>query len=273
MKFMYFFDDKIKAHILKGKKYCNPSNTGILYDGISCIRQNDVNMWFYTKGDTTIAIDAGHLNFPNMDKKFNKIHINPNMIKHVFLTHADVDHCGGVDITGVNIFPNANIYLGAKERVYLDRSTYRIKRLGIKIYNCVSISKNYYALLDKQIIDIDGIKVEALHIPGHTLGHMCYIVDDKVLFSGDCLAINENGGYSFFELFTQYPDMNKKSLVRLKKIVLASNVKHICTGHSGIHSDIQKAFNHIDESASASLKKPFDKNAPDDFRENKHNNQ
>ncbi len=39
MKFMYFFDDKIKRHIMKGKKYCNPAETGNYECGISCIRQ------------------------------------------------------------------------------------------------------------------------------------------------------------------------------------------------------------------------------------------
>lgn len=44
-------------------KYCNPAEIGKYECGVSCIRQNDVNFWFYTKNDTTIAIDAGHLNF------------------------------------------------------------------------------------------------------------------------------------------------------------------------------------------------------------------
>lgn len=38
---------------------------------------------------------------------------------------------------------------------------------------------------------------------------LLYLFDDKILFSGDCLAINDEGGYSFFDFFTQYPVMNK----------------------------------------------------------------
>ena len=34
---------------MKDKKYCNPAETGKYECGISCIRQNDVNLWFYTK--------------------------------------------------------------------------------------------------------------------------------------------------------------------------------------------------------------------------------
>lgn len=85
--------------------------------------------------------------------------------------------------------------------------------------------------------------------------------------TGDCLAINEKGGYSFFDFFTQYPDMNKKSLVKLKALI--DNVQHIqleyvCTGHSGIRKYSDVIFAHIDESAQFSKRKPFDDKAPYD---------
>lgn len=128
MKLMYLFDNKIKAYMSRGKKYCNPENTGILQDGISCIRENDVNIWFYTKNDITIAVDSGHLNFPKIYESFDKIGINSDEIKHVFITHTDVDHCGGIDSTGRNIFPNAQVYLGSQEEVYLNKSIHRIKK-------------------------------------------------------------------------------------------------------------------------------------------------
>ncbi|MCR5431728.1 MAG: MBL fold metallo-hydrolase [Lachnospiraceae bacterium] len=65
--------------------------------------------------------------------------------------------------------------------------------------------------------DVDhcgGVKVEVIDVPGHTIGHICYIVDDKILFSGDCLAVNAQGGYSLFDFFTQNPTLNKKSLIQ-----------------------------------------------------------
>lgn len=264
MKFMYFFDDKILRYIMRGKKYCNPTETGTYECGISCIRQNDVNLWFYSKNGTTIAIDSGHLNFPNMDKSFQKIDIAPQNIKHVFITHVDVDHCGGIDVCGTNIFPNAKIYIGKDEKVYLNGTTHRMKKLGIKLKNCVKIPDGYYPVEDDEIFDIEGIKIRAVHTPGHTLGHTCYIIDDKVVFSGDCLAINDNGGYSFFDFFTQYPDINKKSLWKLKAIVDGIDLRYICTGHSGIRKYSDRIFAHINESAIYSRKVPFDVKAPYD---------
>lgn len=264
MKFMYFFDDKIKPHMMKGKKYCHPAETGVYADGISCIRQNDVNLWFYTKNDNTIAIDSGHLNYKGTVEAFKKIHIDPNEIRNLFITHADVDHCGGIDVCGTNIYPNAQVYLGKGEQAYLNKSIFRMKKFGLKIKNCVQIADGYSAIEKNETFHIAGIKIQAIQTPGHTLGHTCYLIDDKVLFSGDCLAINDNGGYSFFDFFTQYPDMNKKSLLKLKEQIKKIAPEYICTGHSGIRKYSENVFAHINESAQFSRKKPFDETAPYD---------
>ena len=67
MKFMYFFDCKLKRFTMYGKRMLHPSQTGNYQEGISCIKEDDVNLWFYAKGKNTIAIDAGHLVFKGID--------------------------------------------------------------------------------------------------------------------------------------------------------------------------------------------------------------
>ncbi|MBR6154542.1 MAG: hypothetical protein IKQ43_08925 [Treponema sp.] len=89
---------------------------------------------------------------------------------------------------------------------------------------------------------------------------------DGTVVRGDCLAVNENGGYSLFEFFTQNPTLNKKSLVRLRDKITGSGVKVVCTGHSGIRTDMSKLFAHIDESTVSKLGKPFDPTAPKSIR-------
>lgn len=84
LKLLYFFDEHIKKYIMKGKKYCNPTNTCYVGDGVSCIRENDVNLYFYTKNDITIAFDTGHLNFKGINNELKKININPLMLNIFF---------------------------------------------------------------------------------------------------------------------------------------------------------------------------------------------
>ena len=69
---IYFFDKHVKKHLMKGTRAVNPSNSGIFYGGISCIREEDVNLWFYTKEGMTIAFDSGHRNFPNVKREFDR---------------------------------------------------------------------------------------------------------------------------------------------------------------------------------------------------------
>ncbi|HBZ02883.1 MAG TPA: MBL fold metallo-hydrolase [Lachnospiraceae bacterium] len=263
MKFMYFFDNNLKRYVMYGKRMLHPQETGKYEAGISCIREDDVNIWFYTKNNKTIAIDAGHLDFKGINKEFKKIDIDGKKIGHVLLTHSDVDHCGGVDRSAKNyIFPNAKVYIGKGEENYFGGAVCRMIKAGIPLKNPVRLRKGYRTVTDGEIFDLDGIKVQVIDVPGHTIGHVCYIVDDKILFSGDCLAINSEGGYSLFDFFTQNPELNKKSLRNLKSIIEKSSVEYVCTGHSGIHRLNEKTFAHIDKSAKSSLRKPFDPTAP-----------
>jgi len=134
-------------------------------------------------------------------------------------------------------------------------------KAGIPLMNPVRLD-SYHTVKDGDILTLGEIKVQVIEIPGHTAGHVCYIVDDTILFSGDCLAVNSLGGYSLFDFFTQNPSLNKKSLIRLKQIVERSQVKVVCTGHSGIWDYSPAVFAHIDESAKSTITRPFDPTAP-----------
>ena len=266
MGIIYLFDRYFKKYFMKGTKAVNPSNTGIFDNGISCVREDDVNIWFYTKSGNIIAFDSGHRDFKNVNLEFEKIRIDPNDVKNVFMTHVDVDHAGGMDKKGNPVFPNAQVYIGNDEEQYLIGKMYRMKKLGfLKLKVGVSLKNDYKLLSDGEIINIGDIKIEAIHIPGHTLGHMCYLIDDSILVTGDCLAINKDGGYPFWDFFTQNPELNKKSLQKLKKIVEDKKILSVCTGHSGYRKYNDSIFAHIDETADYGKKKHFDEEAPEDY--------
>ena len=182
------------------------------------------------------------------------------------MTHVDVDHAGGMDKKGNPVFPNAQVYIGNEEEQYLTGKMYRMKKLGfLKLKVGVSLKNDYKLLSNGEIINIGDIKIEAIHIPGHTLGHMCYLIDDSILITGDCLAINKNGGYPFWDFFTQNPELNKKSLQKLKEFVQDKKILSVCTGHSGYRKYNDSIFAHIDETADYGKKKHFDEDAPEDY--------
>ncbi len=52
----------------------------------------------------------------------------------------------------------------------------------------VTINNEKQLLHDDQVLDIYGVKIECFLVPGHTWGHMVYLIDDKYLFTGDRLC-------------------------------------------------------------------------------------
>ena len=264
MKFIDFFAEHIKPYTIKGKRMLNPADTEIVSNGVSCIREYDVNMWFYSKGNTTIAIDSGYKNHPSINIEFKKINLDPSKISAVFFTHADIDHSGGMDKNSTIIFPNGRIYLGENEEIHLLNTIPRFGVGPIKINNSIEFNEGYQLLKDGETVKIGDIDIVAISTPGHTNGHMSYIVDNKILFTGDSIAINKTGGYCLFDFFNIDSQMNIKSLRKLKDIVKDKPIEMICTGHSGYCDDVEHAFKHIDEIAQASRKHPFDTDAPFD---------
>lgn len=267
MKIIDFFGKYIKPIKLKGLKMLNPLQTCNINNELSCIREYDVNIWIYRKGNTIIAFDTGYKNYKNIEKEFNIIGINPDKVNTVFLTHVDIDHAGGIDGNSRNIFPNADVYIGKDEEGYLINKIFRFKLGIIKLKNTIQLNKGYKLLSDNNIIMVDGIKVESICVPGHTIGHMCYIIDNKILITGDCLALNNNGGYCFFDFYNMDSKLNIKSLNKLKNYVKDKNIEIICTGHNGLTYEKSSAFNNIDIIAKSSKNIHFDDSAPNNLFE------
>lgn len=262
MNFIQFFGDHIKPKKMRGKGMLNPAYDGWVDERVACTRQRDVNLWFYRKGDTVIAFDTGYVNESGAADAIRALGINPDEVKAVFLTHADMDHAGGL-VSEQPLFPNAKIFLHRREEEMLLGKTYRFRRGPIRIRNCVRYTGTYTLLDDGEKRTIDGITVELIHVPGHTPGHSCYLVDGDILISGDCMAFNSDGGYAFFDLFNLDSVRNLRSVAALKERFSDSPPRLILSGHSGVYQG-KRPFAHSDRPATGSRRHPFDPTAPED---------
>ncbi len=242
--------DTFAIHIVprmyRGKGALHPSETGRLTDRVSCVREYDVNIFFIRKGETLIAIDAGYKSHPGLLSGCRKISVDPASVQAVFLTHVDPDHAGGLDIHQENQFKNAQIYVGEIEENYLT-NTYHRKKIGpFGLKNSVMIREGYQLLADGEAVQIGNIRVQALLVPGHTLGHLCYLIDGDMLFTGDAIALNQDGGWCFFDLFNYDSRLNMASLSALKDRVNLPEIQYVFTSHNGFTDDAASAFKHID---------------------------
>ncbi|KAJ0120543.1 hypothetical protein J7T55_015272 [Diaporthe amygdali] len=83
-------------------------------------------------------------------------------LSHVLLTHWHGDHTGGVPDL-LRLYPD------------LDKSIYKN-----------TPSSTQQPIEDGQVFEVEGATVRAVHAPGHSLDHMCFILEEEnAMFTGD----------------------------------------------------------------------------------------
>lgn len=260
------FQVKFMSFMFKGKEIFKPLNTGFIDDRVSCIREYVANIYFYSKDGHTIMIDAGY-NYDRLAEKMQWLGINSKDIKEILVTHQDTDHVGAIEEGSDELFRDATIYIGNIENEYLEGRKHRKVFWGLTTLPQVIIDNPKILIEDGQIFYIGNIKIEAFLVPGHTWGHLVYLVDDCYLFTGDTLWLGADGGYAFLNTLAEDRKLQCQSLQRLKEVLVKRNLQlKIITGHTGWTDDFDFAFAHIDEICNSMRRKPkvHDPKAPYD---------
>ena len=249
----------------RGKDIFKPLNTGRIDERVACVREWIANIFFYTKNGVTIMIDAGY-NYGRLREKMGWLDIDPAGIRHILITHQDTDHVGAVERDSDGLFKQATLYLSDIENRYLTGETRRKVIFGLYKLPMVRTDNEKVLLRDGQVLDIEGIKVECLLTPGHTWGHMVYLIDDAYLFTGDTLWFGADGGYSFINSLAEDNELAKRSLKALERRLRDRGLSpKIITGHTGWTDQLDFAFAHKDKVCNSLHKqKPHDPKAPYD---------
>ena len=264
-KFASIFQKVLMSFSYRGKEIFKPLNTGRIDERVSAVREWVANVFFYTKNGKTIMIDAGY-NYERLAEKMSWLDIEAASIQHILLTHLDTDHVGAVERDSAGLFRNAKLYLGETENKYLTGEARRRVLFGHYKLPMVKTDNEKRLLKDGEVFYIDDIKVEAIMVPGHTFGHLVYLIDDAYLFTGDTIWFGPDGGYSFLNSLAEDNELAKKSLVKLEKLLKERGLSpKIISGHTGWTDDLDFAFRHKDQICNSLKKqKPHDPMAPYD---------
>jgi len=166
---------------------------------------------------------------------------DPANIKEILITHADVDHAGGVRV--IQEATGARVVVHAIEAMFFKGKWRRWPNwrhpLGLLImpfYFLLSQTalrlprlQPHMLVVDTEVLD-NGLQV--IHTPGHTPGHMSlYSKETGVLFVGD--VISHRGGKLALPpaVFTPQPEIVKDSLRKLARL---KNVQVACFGHGPV---------------------------------------
>ena len=258
------FQKKAMGMMYRGTEIFKPVNTGRIDEHVSAVREWIANIFFYTKNGTTIMIDAGY-SYDRLKEKMSWLGIDPSDIRHILITHQDTDHVGAVERDSGGIFKDAVLYLSEEENRYMTGEVRRKVCFGWYPLPMVHTDNRKVLLKHGQILDIDGIRIECLLVPGHTWGHMVYLIDNEYLFTGDTIWFGADGGYSFIRGLAENNNTAVHSLERLEKTLRARKVfPKVITGHTGWSQDPDFVFAHRDRVISPFMKKPHDPTAPYD---------
>jgi len=208
----------------------------LIADNVYEVKSRAVNMFVYAADDSPICFDTGISEEP-VKREFDALGFKPEHVKHVFLTHTDRDHVGGL-----RFFKNASVYLSIDEEQMVNRKTPRF--LGV-VHN-PPLKRAYTLLKNGDIIQARQTKIEALATPGHTPGSMSYLVNDCILFVGDTLALR-GGRVRPFSRASLRDMMNMDIATQtesVKKLAQLKNISLMVTAHTGFTTDFQSAMSN-----------------------------
>ena len=98
--------------------------------------------------------------------------------------------------------------------------------------------KDYILLNDREVVQIGSFKIESILAPGHTSGMTAYLVNDKYLFTGDIVSL-QDGKIAPIPAFF---DMDRKQAIEsIERVRNISSAEYIFTSHWGYTADYQRA--------------------------------
>lgn len=107
-------------------------------------------------------------------------------IKAILLTHGHYDHIESVDRVASHFI--CPVYIHANDLEYLSKPNYNLSAY----HSPIVVETQAVALQDHSVVEEAGLRFEVIHTPGHTMGCVCYRLND-VLFTGDTLFYESIG--------------------------------------------------------------------------------
>ena len=194
--------------------------TGPVSDTLMAVRDGLVNFFILKAPGGLVCIDTGWR--PAVVRRsFEALALNVHDVTAVLLTHLHWDHA-----RCVSLFPNAEIYVGARESPpFLMR-----KQLGMHPLKRMS---------GDQALSVGGLNVSLVETPGHTPGSAAYIIDDRLLFTGDTLRLKRGKVLPDVTWFGRNGVSLKHSL---RKLAGLTGIECLLTAHNGLSKDTKNAF-------------------------------
>jgi glyoxylase-like metal-dependent hydrolase (beta-lactamase superfamily II) len=211
------------------------------------IHIGSVNIYLITDGDEMTMIDAGFAqSTPYILSRIKRLGFKPTDLKHILITHADIDHAGG--ITRLKEATGAKVYAGkvAADALAEGVSSREIhtdpvgKRVYKKVEDLAFPQGEVDVVLEPdQVLPVLG-GLRAVPTPGHTPCHYSYFLEDEqVLFTGDSLrTLGWRATINNFKFLIWDRGEMRRSMERQH----ALKPRYVCPGHGPTLKNAHKKF-------------------------------
>lgn len=136
-----------------------------------------------------VLIDPGG----DIDLIINELQARNLTLAAVLITHAHLDHAGGVVFLNQVIESKGwavpKLYAHVADRELRESITKQAQMFGMDEFAFQNCPEPDVYLADEATVAVDKLTLKALHTPGHAPGHLCFYVagESPVLFAGDAL--------------------------------------------------------------------------------------
>jgi len=204
-------------------------STRTIADGLSIASFGFVSIYLVRSDDGYVAFDAG-MRPSAVRTELRKLGIDPASVTHLFLTHSDSDHVGGL-----SAFPAASVYFPEEEVAMITR---KVPRFFSFIYNR-DFGRPYRTVVDGEEVSVGTAVIRCISTPGHTAGSMSFLVNESVLIVGDELNLKDGKAVLDRSMIATNNAQRRESILKLARI---PHVDHLCTMHSGYTDNFDQAM-------------------------------
>ncbi|WP_210495943.1 MBL fold metallo-hydrolase [Patulibacter sp. SYSU D01012] len=222
------------------------------------------NAWAVAAGDGIVLFDTGmHQpgSLAHLERALDMVHLRLELVRHVVITHAHVDHCGqttpvvlrsGADVWAHPAHGHLTKWLANPEGYWergieialqsgLPEATVRKAAEGLKGRE-IGIAGGFdvdHELVDGVVVQTDLGPFTTVETPGHAPSHVClFNAERRMLISGDHLL----GRVSLFFDFGYTPDPVGEFLESLSRIE-DLDARLVLSGHGRTFTDVQGHIN------------------------------
>lgn len=180
---------------------------------------------------------------PALIEGLQSLGVSPQDVRHVFVTHIHLDHCGGA---GWWAQQGAQVYVHEKGAPHVIDPAKLISSAA-RIYGermdslwgpiLPAPQERVTVLRDGDKVTVGDMVIQALDTPGHARHHLAYVLDD-VCFTGDVAGVRL-AGCDYLSVAAAPPQFEPQPYMASVDRLLAARFKKLYLTHFGEVADVE----------------------------------